>query len=402
MKKVLLLDKPPAAVITNGLSTPEDISIALLAMNKVMCGLIKRFKLELSLEDAANSEWKLQLQESSKRRQKIERTEEKRRKRKDLKTQKQLASKRQEWLEENNPNITEPVEDIVSTVKGWQVESIEIEEETPVEKTTSNNKSVKQKQSKNTADANQKEFIKANKQAAGKVKIENQKPLNSINASADNSFPKSKPKKLEEEQMETDQTETHVVDPFFITDTGENYLSSAVSIANDKWQQQNGQEDDKRNLHLIKLNGKNKPTYHQQDFKTNKFGARNQFSSQKYDKSQKFGTEDKFSNYANKKSKELTNSRQQNIHPSWAAKQKLKPVISSFQGKKITFEDNDDNGSTAPRASATTANQSYNKNPHANKMEESNLHPSWLAKQKLKPSITEFKGKKITFDNDNE
>lgn len=27
-----------------------------------------------------------------------------------------------------------------------------------------------------------------------------------------------------------------------------------------------------------------------------------------------------------------------------------------------------------------------------------NLHPSWLAKQKLKPTITEFKGKKITFD----
>lgn len=29
---------------------------------------------------------------------------------------------------------------------------------------------------------------------------------------------------------------------------------------------------------------------------------------------------------------------------------------------------------------------------------DSNLHPSWLAKQKLKPTITEFKGKKITFD----
>lgn len=71
-------------------------------------------------------------------------------------------------------------------------------------------------------------------------------------------------------------------------------------------------------------------------------------------------------------------------HPSWAAKRKQK-VIPHFQGKKVTF-DADDEGA-APKE--TTKNAAREE-----------LHPSWAAKQKLKPVISEFKGTKVTFSDD--
>lgn len=125
MKKVLLIDKPALAVITNGIAIPEEIAVALLSLNKVMQGLIKRFKTELQINEAENDEWKQLLLETSKRRQKIERTEEKRQKRLELKQQKAMGRKRQEWLEENNTNSENTLIDsgrMESTIGDWQIE----------------------------------------------------------------------------------------------------------------------------------------------------------------------------------------------------------------------------------------------------------------------------------------
>lgn len=65
-------------------------------------------------------------------------------------------------------------------------------------------------------------------------------------------------------------------------------------------------------------------------------------------------------------------------HPSWSAKRKQK-VIPDFQGKKTKFGATD---SKATKPAASTGD----------------VHPSWAAKQKQKPTITEFKGLKTTFD----
>ena len=77
-----------------------------------------------------------------------------------------------------------------------------------------------------------------------------------------------------------------------------------------------------------------------------------------------------------------------NLHPSWVAKQKNKG-IKEFSGKKINFSDD-----IAPSAT-------NKKKPLPARSGESvvdqQLHPSWQAKQKLKPIISEFQGKKIKF-----
>ncbi|XP_058824333.1 uncharacterized protein LOC131685021 [Topomyia yanbarensis] len=69
-----------------------------------------------------------------------------------------------------------------------------------------------------------------------------------------------------------------------------------------------------------------------------------------------------------------------NLHPSWAAKQKQKG-LQPFAGKKITFG-SEDRSQTKESASP----------------EDVNLHPSWAAKQKQK-GIKPFAGKRITFNS---
>lgn len=83
------------------------------------------------------------------------------------------------------------------------------------------------------------------------------------------------------------------------------------------------------------------------------------------------------------------------IHPSWAAKQKQKG-IDAFAGKKISFgEDGEDSSSkSSPYNGKVHSIGKKNTNP------DEKIHPSWLAKQKLKPVISSFQGKKISFGND--
>ena len=75
------------------------------------------------------------------------------------------------------------------------------------------------------------------------------------------------------------------------------------------------------------------------------------------------------------------------MHPSWVAKQKKKPAIRDFKGKKTVFDD----FSSAP------ATAKVEKSIQHNSIEQSELHPSWAAKQKHKPAIANFQGKKIVF-----
>ncbi|ORX77534.1 hypothetical protein BCR32DRAFT_270606 [Anaeromyces robustus] len=100
--------------------------------------------------------------------------------------------------------------------------------------------------------------------------------------------------------------------------------------------------------------------------------------------------------------KEKNNKLPENLHPSWEAKRLLKEKskIVEFTGKKITFDDNDED---TDMTDSKPAFQNKIKDPKVKKIKE--LHPSWEAK-KLKElkeqAITHsgIKGTKIVFDDD--
>ena len=81
----------------------------------------------------------------------------------------------------------------------------------------------------------------------------------------------------------------------------------------------------------------------------------------------------------------------QQVHPSWAAKQKQKPSIQTFAGSKIVF---DDSGASGDKQSAKKPSVPAKVSVGGDK-----VHPSWEAKQKQKPSIQKFAGSKIVFDD---
>ena len=82
-----------------------------------------------------------------------------------------------------------------------------------------------------------------------------------------------------------------------------------------------------------------------------------------------------------------------NLHPSWAAKRKLQiSGIDDFKGKKTKF---DSDGNSFNNSKKTFSEKKNMRNDSANK----NLHPSWAAKKDQKKiQISSFQGKKITFD----
>lgn len=448
MKGVLLLEKPPAAVITNGSSTPEEMAGALLSMNKVMQGLIKRFKLELKLEDSESAKWKEELRENSKRRQKIERTEEKKRKRQALKEQKAMARKRNEWLEQNCPNggsEEAPKDDSISTVPGWKVEEVE-EEKLPKEIVESKPiLAIKKPKIKRTKPVKDEKPIR-NDVPIKKSKPEVQPTLREPQEnptpeyeSDEGSQPESfKPSDDDNAESETEET-THVVDPFFVTETGENYLSTAVVS---KSQVEETYKEEEKDRHLIQLNGSKKYTdfrdnrkqqrredsfpqkdkwqdkkysqhpnrferrrQDQQQRGENKFPQRNKWNDEKHSqKLNRFGNDNRRQGHQRFDDKPKDDFKKnidagEKLHPSWAAKQKLKPIITGFQGKKIVFGDGEGEKEDKGNVRSLNVNKSAKETKPQNVSSE-NLHPSWAAKQKQKPVITAFQGKKISFDND--
>ncbi|TMW53777.1 hypothetical protein DOY81_001062 [Sarcophaga bullata] len=415
MKKVLLMDKPPAAIITNGLATPDEVAVALLSMNKVMQGLSKRFKTELQLDEAKKQEWQQVLMELSKRKQKIQRTEEKRQKRLELKQQKALGRKRQEWLEQNceKPDVenkTNNTELNISTTGNWEIE--ELSNESQNLKEISTNTSLKRpstEKSKKTAASN-----KTQKNAVEKQEKEETVTVAKIKKG-------DMEENVESENSEQEEEQALVVDPFFITETGENYLSTAVVKNNHN--ENEFKDKEHRDLHMIKLNNYDKKARdfkdrrqqswdnNSEDFRNNVATNKNRWQKEtpnKWSKNAKHNnnlTANKPQEKKEHRKKDFnfeqsqSQTLEQNLHPSWAAKQKLKPVITKFQGKKITFGENDDDNSTNQSSLAPSKN-TRSVPVKANDSKQDSLHPSWVAKQKLKPTITAFQGKKITFDND--
>uniref|UniRef100_A0A182KHP6 Sulfatase N-terminal domain-containing protein n=1 Tax=Anopheles christyi TaxID=43041 RepID=A0A182KHP6_9DIPT len=90
-----------------------------------------------------------------------------------------------------------------------------------------------------------------------------------------------------------------------------------------------------------------------------------------------------------KKIRPITKSNN-DVHPSWAAKQAQKAILP-FAGKKVFFSDEN---ATTKRSRTTSGNSVHN-----SQADNSNLHPSWVAKQ-AQSGIKPFAGKKIAFNDD--
>lgn len=138
------------------------------------------------------------------------------------------------------------------------------------------------------------------------------------------------------------------VDPFFITDEGTNYISTAVVDRT----QADAPDDglDRRSRRAKQFNKSHVPS---------KFNASKNVKrlDTPLNKAKSFGN----------------NSKHATKDSTWTAKRQQK-TPSEFQEKKTKF------------------------NNSIKKEATEHLHPSWAAKQKQKPTISEFKGSKITFD----
>uniref|UniRef100_W8BY36 Bud22 domain-containing protein n=2 Tax=Ceratitis capitata TaxID=7213 RepID=W8BY36_CERCA len=191
--------------------------------------------------------------------------------------------------------------------------------------------------------------------------------------------------KASREVVAPEDNTTHVIDPFFITNSGESYRSSAVVVRNGKalnTEEYNPREDKKI------VAGK----YINTKDNYNSVNSKSKVNNKKIGRTA-----------ANSK---VEKNMTANLHPSWAAKQKLKPVIGSFQGKKIKFDDEDKTSSNEEikinnsKSDDVKSQVMSNKRDYFSESKAEVLHPSWAAKQKFKATITEFRGKKTTFGDE--
>ncbi|XP_039494441.1 DNA ligase 1 [Drosophila santomea] len=389
----------PNAVIANERSTPDELGIAMLRLNKLMHGLVDKFVETLKLSTDKEAKWREEIQETSKRRAKIERTEERKRKRKELKEQKAQTKNRLEWLEQNkvanaevNGAAAETPTLQVSPVKVEEVPQTSVENENPPvplkvkkEKTpkaaAKKDKSLKKKQAfdeqikpektkPNPKKESFEESFKENSTTSDKIQQAERKPKESKSKPSEKKQDKEKkPKPHLERQPSIDEEEpqpdsdrpTHVVDPFFITESGQPYLSSAVVLSGDN----DSEAEEEQGPPPVKK-------FRNEERRTNTY-------REKPERQPEF------------KARKPTDDR----HPSWLAKQQQKPIIGDFRGKKITFGDD----GQAAEIIAPSINHSTTTAAPA-PLPTDGMHPSWVAKQKFKPKIAAFQGTKIKFDED--
>ncbi|XP_016950066.1 triadin [Drosophila biarmipes] len=408
----------PNTVIASERSTPDELGIAMLRLNKLMHGVVDTFVKALDLSTDKKAKWREEILETSKRRVKIERTEERKRKRKELKEQKALTKNRLEWLERNKvADAGVPPTGAAEEVN--QVEMPDISEspanteETPAIKKEQKDKKVAKKEKnpkkdkppgkKNEKHKPEKPKPVSKKEPLGKTKENITNPLekqpqkdvkpeetktklvkrkqikeNNNNQEGKQKEPKTKalerkpareqkPKPRPERQPSIEEDEpkpdsnrpTHVVDPFFITESGQPYLSTAVVLSGDN---DSESEEEQRPPPAKK--------FRNEDRRTNTYRERPE-------------------RQAEFKAKKPTDDR----HPSWLAKQQQKPIIGGFKGKKITFGDD----GQAAEVTTPSINHSNSTAPAAS---TDGMHPSWVAKQKFKPKIAAFQGTKIKFDDE--
>ncbi|KAH8247566.1 hypothetical protein KR038_006347, partial [Drosophila bunnanda] len=359
----------PNTVIANERSTPDELGIAMLRLNKIMHGLVDTFVDALKLSTDKEAKWREEILETSKRRFKIERTEEKKRKRKELKDQKAQTRNRLDWLEQNK----------VAGAEGTDVETKEASDDDQVKtqsaiqpprqqgptgatkpetpKPNRKTKTERKPLAKTVKPQRLPQKESASESTENKKNSEEQKPIE-----AKNKKPKlrsDRKQSIEEESKPDNDRPTHVVDPFFITESGQPYLSTAVVHSEDN---ESEAEEEQRPPPVKR--------YRNDD-------QRGSNHRERVERQPAFGTR----------------KPHDDRHPSWVAKQQQKPIIGDFRGKKITFGDDGQASEIRPPKNNPAPSA-------ATPASTEGMHPSWVAKQKWKPKIADFQGTKIKFDED--
>lgn len=165
--------------------------------------------------------------------------------------------------------------------------------------------------------------VKNVKQKSEKMEIEQKQKQNDLKP--------NDPEELEESsESDEDVKEIDVIEPpttvdeFFITADGTNYLSTAVITR----KQEKDTQDDTYHGNVFGKKPQEASFFHKNDNKPGKL-ASNRFDS----------TKRKFPNDSEEHVHKVKETRiDTELHPSWQAKQKLKPTITEFKGKKITFD----------------------------------------------------------------
>lgn len=132
---------------------------------------------------------------------------------------------------------------------------------------------------------------------------------------------KSEPEEDDDDDDDDEAVHESTVDDFFITAEGTSYLSNAVVKA-----VKSGEENDEQVSRAPAQNGK-----------------RNQsFTKLNQNDNTRFAAKKPFKRNFEETVKEMPSAPvtpvDPNLHPSWLAKQKQKPIIAGFQGTKITFD----------------------------------------------------------------
>lgn len=350
------------AVLTNGRATPDEVSIAMLGLNKLMQGLVDKFQKTLKLSSEPDAKWREEIVETSKRRLKLQRTEEKRRKRKELKEQKAQQRNRDEWLKQNKPEEGKETEE--EPVLDESTHSVETSagscQVTKVEKSAKPaDNSAQVQQSEKPTKTNNKERLQKTVQNKNKSKKANSiksesKKLKEAESEVDKSTLQrepsrtaKKPKEAVKERREPEydlkkpieevkERPTHVIDPFFITESGQPYLSTAVVLSDDDNNDEEVEQPEVKRRKSANRGHEHKDVRDNNNRYSSNF-VKNQSTVQS-NKKIKFG-EDGSAEEA--PSAPVAVKDGEGMHPSWVAKQKLKPKIAAYQGKKITFDDDD-------------------------------------------------------------
>ncbi|KAG6446078.1 hypothetical protein O3G_MSEX004268 [Manduca sexta] len=190
----------------------------------------------------------------------------------------------------------------------------------------------------NNTDLDSKNIVKRNKVPLPVKKSEKKKDVNK-NKNLNEKLLQRKFKKGEDEAP---VAQNKVVDPFFITSTGENYMSVAEPRQPDEVKEIHKQGN--RKLRRAAMFGhvpKIKPKENYDDSRFRQNDDRGNFRSKFNDKEDK-----KFNNKGNFNDRKFDNNRNFNskkdepekLHPSWEAKKK-KSGILPFEGKKIVFDE---------------------------------------------------------------
>lgn len=385
-------------VLTNPQASNADVAWAQLSAFKTVVARVAQIKAKYGLEET-DVDWRTAIGETGKKKQKktVKEAHLKRKAEQKERADKEKAAeqKRNEWLEENADDADkEPKDSTENSDASGSDDDDKSEQLDEVDNANAPDKS----SVSDDANESKAEVTKEPKLAKKQTKVEKSTAPTSKTTVKPPIKTKSTPAAVKPKPTKPTPNQTASIpeqpkpaapqmqmDSFFVTSGGSAYMSTGFEARHQPLGPNDGM--DRRERRAMQF-GKAPPRG-----KTARPTPR--LASQSHERLQPTGRNDT-SRY--QKPVTVSAAADVDLHPSWAAKQRTKG-IASFQGSKKTFGDDEGTDDQPPAAKrAYVAPASRGAAPSTDTDAAAKLHPSWLAKQKLKPVISAFQGKKITFD----